>query len=121
MLNNVSIAELDFNVVKGLKPQCSIDCTKNPATESTTFIVTHDRNGSELTVGIDVFDVSGRQLWRHDETGESAGNTYTIDWDLTTDSGGKLQTGVYLYRVRLTSEGGTRTSKAKKLVVTGNK
>ncbi len=121
VLNNVSIAELDFNVVKGLKPQCSIDCTKNPATESTTFIITHDRNGSELTVGIDVFDVSGRQLWRHDESGESTGNTYTIDWDLTTDSGGRLQTGVYLYRVRLTSEGGTRTSKAKKLVVTGNK
>ena len=121
VLNNVSIAELTFNVVHGIKPQCSVECTKNPATVNTTFIVSHDRSGSELTVGIDVFDMSGRQLWRHEETGTSAGSAYTVDWDLTLDSGQKLETGVYLYRVRLTSEGATRTSKAKKLIVFGNK
>lgn len=121
VLNNVSIAELQFNVVKGLKPSCRIDCTNNPAIDNTTFIISHDRSGGEVTVGIDVFDMSGRQLWRHDETGTSTGNTYTVDWNLTIDSGQKLQTGVYLYRVRLTSEGGTRTSKAKKLIVIGNK
>ena len=54
VLNNVSIAELSFNVVRGMKPQCNIECTQNPATDNTTFIVTHDRSGMELTVGIDV-------------------------------------------------------------------
>lgn len=121
VLNNVSTAELQFNVVKGLKPSCSVSCTKNPATDNTTFIISHDRSGGDVTVGIDLFDMSGRQLWRHDESGVSTGNTYTVDWNLTTDNGQKLQTGVYLYRVRLTSEGGTRTSKAKKLIVIGNK
>ena len=121
VLNNVSIAELSFNVVKGMKPQCNIECTQNPAIDNTTFIVTHDRSGMELTVGIDVFDMSGRLLWRHDEVGGSSGSAYTVDWNLTLDSGQKLQTGVYLYRVRLTSEGATRTSKAKKLIVVGNK
>lgn len=121
VLNNVSTAELQFSVVKGLKPSCTIDCTNNPATDNTTFIISHDRSGGEVAVGIDVFDMSGRQLWRHDESGVSTGNTYTVDWNLTIDSGQKLQTGVYLYRVRLTSEGGTRTSKAKKLIVIGNK
>ncbi len=121
VLNNVSIAELSFNVVKGMKPQCNIECTQNPAADNTTFIITHDRSGMEITVGIDIFDMSGRLLWRHDETGTSSGSAYTVDWNLTLDSGQKLQTGVYLYRVRLTSEGATRTSKAKKLIVVGNK
>ena len=46
--------------------------------------------------------------------------TYTVPWDLTIDGGSRLQTGVYLYRVHLTSEGATRISKAKKLIVVGN-
>ena len=120
ILNNYSTAELTFNVVAGQKPSCSISCTNNPAREQTTFIISHDRSGMELGVIIDVFDVSGRLLWRHEETGVSNTSTYTVPWDLTIDGGSRLQTGVYLYRVHLTSEGATRISKAKKLVVINN-
>lgn len=120
ILNNYSTAELTFNVVTGQKPSFSIGCTNNPARESTTFIISHDRSGAELGVIIDVFDVSGRLLWRHEESGVSDTGTYTVTWDLTIDGGSRLQTGVYLYRVHLTSEGATRISKAKKLIVVGN-
>lgn len=120
ILNNYSTAELTFNVVTGQKPSFSIGCTNNPARESTTFIISHDRSGAELGVIIDVFDVSGRLLWRHEESGVSDTGTYTVPWDLTIDGGSRLQTGVYLYRVHLTSEGATRISKAKKLIVVGN-
>ena len=120
ILNNYSTAELTFNVVTGQKPSFSIGCTNNPARESTTFIISHDRSGAELGVIIDVFDVSGRLLWRHEESGVSDNGTYTVPWDLTIDGGSRLQTGVYLYRVHLTSEGATRISKAKKLIVVGN-
>ena len=120
ILNNYSTAELTFNVVTGQKPSFSIGCTDNPASESTTFIISHDRSGAELGVIIDVFDVSGRLLWRHEESGVSDTGTYTVPWDLTIDGGSRLQTGVYLYRVHLTSEGATRISKAKKLIVVGN-
>ncbi len=120
ILNNYSTAELTFNVVTGQKPSFSIGCTNNPARESTTFIISHDRSGAELGVIIDVFDVSGRLLWRHKESGVSDTGTYTVPWDLTIDGGSRLQTGVYLYRVHLTSEGATRISKAKKLIVVGN-
>ena len=122
VLNNSSTAELQFNVVRGLQPDIlSIDCTKNPATTGTTFIVTHDRTGSQVDVEIDIFDTSGRQLWRHTETGVSSGQTYTIDWDLCTSGGHRLQTGVYLYRVMLSCDGSTQASKAKKLIVLCNK
>lgn len=116
--NNPSTTELTFTVVKGLKPNLfSISCTNNPAHTSTTFIVNHDRMGSNVNVAIDVFDMSGRHLWTHSENGVSEGSAYTVNWNLTLDNGAALQTGVYLYRVRISSDGSSMTSKAKKLVV----
>jgi hypothetical protein len=120
--NTSSVAELQFNVVKALEPSLfSIDCTKNPATTNTTFVITHDRTGSQVDIEIDVFDTSGRQLWKHTETGISSGQAYSVSWDLTTSGGHRLQTGVYLYRVLLSSDGSTQASKAKKLIIISNK
>lgn len=122
VLNNPSTAKLSFNVVKGLQPEItSVSCTNNPATTSTTFIVTHNFMGSQVDLVIDVFDMSGRLLWQHSESGVSSSNAYTVSWNLTVDGGARLQTGVYLYRVRLSSDGGSQATKAKKLVVIGNK
>ena len=118
VLNNSSKAELKFNVVKGLSPQCfNVECTRNPATTSTTFIVSHDRAGSNLDVVLQVFDMSGRQLWEHSENGVSATGTYTLNWDLTIGSGSRLHTGVYLYRVLIGQDGNMTISEAKKLIV----
>ncbi|HBN47257.1 MAG TPA: Por secretion system protein [Prevotella sp.] len=122
VLNNPSAVTLDFNVVKGLRPTLySVDVSQNPATTSTTFIISHDFNGSNMDVKIDVFDTSGRLLWTHAESGVSTSGAYTVDWDLCQDGGGRLQTGVYLYRVRVSSDGSSEASKAKKLVVINNK
>ena len=76
--------------------------------------------GSSMDVEIDVFDLSGRQLWRHEESGVSTSSAYTVGWDLTTDNGQRLQTGVYLYRARVSCEGSGKVSKSKKLIVIGN-
>ena len=118
VLNNSSVAELKFRVEKGQRPQCfSIACTRNPATTSTSFVLNHDRVGSTMNAILEVFDTSGRQLWRHVESGVPTDNTYTIDWDLTVDSGSRLHTGVYLYRVVIECEGSTVASPAKKLII----
>lgn len=122
VFNNMSSTQLRFKVVKGLTPSLfSVSCTNNPATTSTTFIISHDRAGSTVNVGIDVFDMSGRLLWTHEESGVTTGNAYTVDWDLTVDGGQRLGTGVYIYRVRMSSDGSSQTSKAKKLIIIGNK
>lgn len=121
VLNNSSTVTLSFNVVKGLQPEIStVSCTDNPARTSTTFIVSHNFAGADVDLVLDVFDMSGRLLWQHSSSGPSTDNTYTVDWNLTTDDGQRLQTGVYLYRVRLSSDGSTQVSKAKKLVIIGN-
>ena len=122
VLNNSSTAELTFNVVKGLEPLFfDVESTKNPATTMTSFRILHDRTGSNMDVVLDVFDFSGRHLWSYAENGVSTDNSYTIDWDLTVDGGRRLQTGVYLYRLRIASDGSSYASKAKKLIILTHK
>lgn len=122
VLNNSSTAELDFEVDPKLEPALiNVICTHNPAAQNTSFVISHDRTGSEMDVELEVFDPSGRKLWHHRETGLSTDNTYTIDWDLTVDGGRRLQTGVYLYRVLISSNGSSKATKARKLIVMGNK
>lgn len=122
ILNNSSTVSLDFNVVRALTPKLfNVGVTKNPASTSTTFIINHDRVGTTMDVDIDVFDASGRLLWTRHESGVSTDGAYTSTWNLCTDSGQQLQTGVYLYRVRVACEGSSQASKANKLVVISNK
>ena len=122
VLNNSSTAELSFNVVSGLRPTLfSVSCTNNPASTATTFIINHDRTGSEMDVELDIYDLSGRLLWQHQQTDVSTTGALTIDWDLTIDGGQRLQTGVYVYRVRVACDGSSYASKAKKLIIIGNK
>ena len=118
--NNSSVAELSFVVNATQEPTLSnVICTKNPATTSTSFVISHDRAGSEVDVELEVFDTSGRLLWRKSETGIPTDQTYTIDWDLTTGNGSRLKTGVYLYRVLISNNGSSKASQAKKLIVLG--
>lgn len=122
VLNNSSTSELTFNVVKGLDPSnFDVNCLKNPATTNTTFVIQHDRVGSQMDVVLDIFDTSGRHLWSYADSGVSTDNTYTLNWDLTVDGGRRLQTGVYLYRVLLSSDGSNYVSKAKKLIILTHK
>ncbi len=122
ILNNPSTAQLSFNVVSGLRPTLyNVSCTQNPATTSTTFIISHDRTGSSMDVELDILDVSGRLLWQYNASGVSNDGAFTIDWNLTTDGGQRLQTGVYLYRVRVACDGSSMASKAKKLIILDNK
>lgn len=119
--NNASVSILDFVVVKALKPSIySADVSVNPAKTATTFIVSHSMAGSNADISIDVFDMAGRLLWTHSDTGISTDGAYTVDWNLTRGDGLRLQTGVYLYRVRVSSDGSTEATKAKKLIVVSN-
>lgn len=120
--NNSSVAELTFNVVDGLEPGIiSAGCTRNPATTSTAFRIVHDRTGCDVDVTVEVFDMSGRMLWTHSESSHAADGVTEVEWDLTTNSGGRLGTGVYLYRVNVSSDGSSYASQAKKLIVISNK
>lgn len=119
ILNNSSTTTLTFNVTNAIKPNLQdIYCTKNPARDNTSFIITHDRKGSEVSAELEVMTMAGRPLWRKNvKTSSTSAGSFVVEWDLATDGGGKLQTGVYLYRVRLSCDGSDSVSKAKKLII----
>ena len=122
ILNNSSTAELTFVVDPKLEPTLvNVICTNNPTEGRTRFIISHDRTGSQMDVTLEIFDTSGRKLWEKKESGVPTDQTYVVDWDLTIGSGSRLHTGVYLYRVLISSNGSTQASLARKLIVIGNK
>ena len=122
VLNNSSTSELSFKVSKDASPTFfDVECTHNPATTTTGFRIIHDRIGSNLDIVLDIFDMAGHLLWQHQEHGTPYDNSYTINWDLCIDGGRRLHTGVYLYRVRISSNGSSQTSKAKKIIIISNK
>ena len=54
-----------------------------------------------MDVVIELYDTSGRQLWRHAESGVPASEVYTVKWDLSVDGGRPLGTGIYLLTMQL--------------------
>lgn len=116
--NNSSTATLEFEVVKGLKPEViDIDCTQSPAREETTFILTHNRPEAQIDVRVAVYDFSGKELWIHEESGISTGNYYYIPWNLTTNGGQRVSPGMYLFRASVSSDGSKENTKARKIVI----
>ena len=122
VLNNSTTKELDFNVVQGLEPLfMDVTCSPNPAKTYTVFRIIHDRIDCEMNVKLEMYDISGRHVWTHEEKGVSSDNTYTVNWNLAIDGGARLGTGLYLFRVSISSEGSSYTSKTKKLIIQTNK
>lgn len=118
ILNNSSTTTLDFVVKKNIQPNIvDVYATNNPARESTTFVVAHNFCGAELNLEIDIMDASGRLLWSTSTTEIATTNTLPYKWDLRTDSGAKLNTGIYLYRIKLSSNGSSYASKTQKLLI----
>jgi hypothetical protein len=118
VMNNSSTTELAFNVVKGGGGgDISVICTKNPTASATSFVINHDRSSTEADIVLDVFDTSGRQLWRRVEKGVPTTGTVVIDWDLSVSGGSRLKTGVYIYRIQFNGNGGTAATYANKLII----
>lgn len=118
MMNNATTKTIDFEVIKGLRPSIlDISTTHSPAYEYTTFLLTHDRPETEVSISIEVFDFSGRILWNHHENTATPDNSYSVRWNLCTASGNPLNTGVYLYRATVASTSGTSTSRVRKLTI----
>ena len=120
VLNNSSTSELVFNVDQSGSNGISVICTKNPATTFTSFIINHDRSSNLVDMTLDIFDMSGRQLWKLEKSAIPSDGTFTIDWDLTIDGGSRLMTGVYIYRIQVEGNAGLSGTYANKLIILSN-
>ena len=120
--SNVNAAiNLSFEYRQRVTDLVQIAARPNPAVSTTNFILSYNRPGSECTFTIDVFDFAGRRLWSHTETGSSASGVYAIPWNLSTGSGGRLGSGVYLYRCTLQCGESKQVTESQKIIVLNNK
>ena len=110
VLNNSSVSHLSFVVSDDISSgNLNVICTKNPAWDWTTFIITQSMAGSEMDVLMEVFDVAGRQLYKRTVKGATTNGSFVLNWNINLSGGSYLQTGVYL--CRFTVGGASKTVK----------
>lgn len=115
LLNNSTSKEINFEVVKGLSPVIfSVNVYPNPVKTSAkaNIIVAHDRPETILYTTVDIYDISGRKVWTFTQTGADK-----IEWNLSTVTGMKLSTGVYLCRVSVKTSSSDITTKTAKILI----
>jgi len=122
VFNNTNAVSLDFVVDPQIAPNIfSLATSQNPARVSTNFLISYDLAGTDCTFTLEVFDFSGRRVWYHQEQGSSSSGLYTIPWNLCTNAGAKLFTGVYFYRCQMSCGDSKKVSKTQKIIVLNNK
>ncbi len=90
----------------------------NPFTTKTTFWFEHNQSSSRLLATIQVFSVSGKLVHQMQQVVQTSGNrSCELEWDGKDAYGSRVGRGVYIYRLSVTGEGGTKAEKIEKLYV----
>jgi hypothetical protein len=79
----------------------------NPTTTIEFSIHPPASGGAPSPVRLDIFNVLGQQVRTLVDDVLPAG-THQVVWDATNDNGGRVATGIYLYRLRIGSESETK-------------
>ena len=118
--NNPVTAEIQFIVVGNE----SLTLTHvlnypNPFVNYTEFWFTHNRPYEPLEVQIQVYTVTGKVVWTHNQIINTDGFlSKEITWDGKDDFGNKIGKGVYIYKLTVKSNmTNTKTEKFEKLVI----
>ncbi|HTE11042.1 MAG TPA: type IX secretion system sortase PorU, partial [Chitinophagaceae bacterium] len=118
--NNSSEVSISFRVLKkeGLSIYNVINYP-NPFTAHTSFRFEHNRPGTNLQLRIRIFTIFGKLVKTINETINTNGNRSSdINWEGTTDFGGMLAPGIYIYQLQVTSAtDGEMAVKSGKLVL----
>ena len=113
LLNNSTNVSTNFDVVTGLSPVIfSIYNFPNPVKTQTSIVVNNDRPETILNTSVEIFDITGRKIWSFSQS-----NADNITWNLISNDGRKVKTGVYLYRVSIRTKGSDITSKSNKMLI----
>lgn len=116
ILNNASQVSAPFSVRTGQRPDISGLSVDNSADGQTTFVITNDRPGSTLSVTVHVYDIAGRHVWEHRETGSESSSAYRVTWNhASTDS--YQPTGVYIVKASINTSNGPKATEAVKFVI----
>jgi len=115
--NNSNMDTLWFEVRKGQSPSLS-DLRFAQEGESGCFVFNHDRPEVPVTVGITVYDLTGRPVWtvnRNMQTSENVSDRFV--WNLFGTNGCRVANGIYICKITLTDSNGVRATGTKKIRV----
>ena len=93
----------------------------NPAKTEANFYIRHNRPDANVTVTIQVYNMMGQQVWTNTTTGRS--DMYLsmpVTWNLTDNSGVRVNRGIYLYRATISTDGVNESSATKRIAVCGD-
>lgn len=99
--NNSGTASIAFRVASSDRMVLEDPvCAPNPFAEETFFSFGHNQIGNNMDVTIQIYDMMGRlvAILQEQVAGTSA-RTYPIRWDGRSNSGDRLPTGLYIYRI----------------------
>jgi len=116
--NNSSTAYLNFLVVSSQELLVeNLMNYPNPFMYETNFVFDHNQQGNEIDVLLEIFRLNG-QLVRtiKSKLNPEGFRSEPIVWDGSTDSGGNIGRGFYVYRVTVRNEGGATGKDQSKLV-----
>lgn len=120
--NNSSIDSIHFIVSNS--EEFVLETLKNypnPFATSTSFYMEHNQADQQLNIRLSVFDTNGRLVKQLE--GDYFSNGYSvgpIEWDGTNYNGQILASGVYLYRIELSTPDGKQATKSDRLVIIRN-
>jgi hypothetical protein len=113
LVNNSTTNSTNFEVVTGLAPEIfSVYNYPNPVRTQTSIIVKDDRPETILSTTVEIFDIAGRKIWMFSQS-----NADNISWNLISNSGQKVKTGIYFYKVSIKTSNSDFTSKTNKMLV----
>lgn len=121
VLNNSNTESLRFIVARSESTMItSIMNYPNPFTDFTSFVFEHNMAGRKLDISIEIFDMQGTNVRTLKTTFVNSGykvESNNLKWSGTGEYGQKLYSGVYTYRVIVSSDAGETASKGGKLVL----
>lgn len=104
--NNSSTSEIEFIVSDNQKFALQeVMNFPNPFIEKTTFKFGHNRAGDDLEVVIEITDDLGTRVKTITKTVNNSPSVLSeIDWEGIDDSGTRLSSGSYIYKITVTSQ-----------------
>ncbi len=117
--NNVGEGSVDFVVIKGeIFAIQNLGNYPNPFSGLTHFVFEHNHPDELMNVEISIFNTAGALAKTIKETFTPGGSRSSdITWDGTDNGGSPLPSGVYVYRMNISTEKGYKTSAYQKLVI----
>ena len=119
--NNSTTDTTEFIVVNSIEVALDqVIAFPNPAIDNTTFRFSHNQECKAIEANVHIYNSDGKFVRSYSTDLHSNGSTTDLlTWDLTNDSGSKVEQGVYLFKIELIAINGASAQYGSKVIVVG--